>query len=160
VPEPAFPLPVRDLDWSPERARAFAEGVLELYTTFLAELPDLPVSPPVTTAGVRAAVAVEVPDEPLSDEALLAHLQTILDHSLRPGSGGFLAYISGAGTVPGAVADLLASGLNANVGGWLLSPAATEVELQLVRWLAERFGLPGTGPSRPRAPPASGAGLR
>jgi aromatic-L-amino-acid decarboxylase len=142
VPEPAFPLPVRDLDWSPERARAFAEGVLELYTTFLAELPDLPVSPPVTTAGVRAAVAVEVPDEPLSDEALLAHLQTILDHSLRPGSGGFLAYISGAGTVPGAVADLLASGLNANVGGWLLSPAATEVELQLVRWLAERFGLP------------------
>ncbi len=136
------PPPVRDLDWSPERARAFADRVLDLYASLLAELPDGPVSPSVTTAGVRAAVALDVPEEPLGDEALLAHLQAILDHSLRPGSGGFLAYISGAGTVPGAVADLLASGLNANVGGWMLSPAATEIELQLVRWLAGRFGLP------------------
>jgi len=142
VPRPEIPPPVRDLDWSPERARAFADRVLDLYVALLAELPDGPVSPPVTTAAVRAAVALDVPEEPLGDEALLAHLQAMLDNSLRPGSGGFLAYISGAGTVPGAVADLLASGLNANVGGWMLSPAATEIELQLVRWLAGRFGLP------------------
>jgi glutamate/tyrosine decarboxylase-like PLP-dependent enzyme len=82
------------------------------------------------------------PEEPLDDEALIAHLQTIVDHSLRPGSGGFMAYISGAGTVPGALADLLAAGLNANTGGWVLSPAATEIELQLVRWLVALFGLP------------------
>lgn len=142
MPGQEIPSPVRDLDWSPERARAFADRVLDLYVALLAELPDGPVSPPVTTAAVRAAVALDVPEEPLGDEALLAHLQAMLDHSLRPGSGGFLAYISGAGTVPGAVADLLASGLNANVGGWMLSPAATEIELQLVRWLAGRFGLP------------------
>lgn len=44
--------------------------------------------------------------------------------------------------MPGALADLLASGLNPNAGGWVLSPAATEVEQRLVRWLADRFGLP------------------
>ena len=44
--------------------------------------------------------------------------------------------------MPGAIADLLASGLNANSGGWFLSPAASEVESQLIRWLADRFGLP------------------
>ena len=136
------PAPVRDLDWSPERARAFGERVLELYASFLAELEHGPVTPPVTTAAVRRAVAQDVPEEPLSDEELLAHLRTIVDNSLRPGSGGFLAYISGGGTVPGAIADLLASGVNANVGGWVLSPAATEIELQLVRWLTARFGLP------------------
>ena len=54
-----------------------------------------------------------------------------------------MAYISGAGTVPGALVDLLASGLNANAGGWVLSPAATEVELQLVRYFTTLFGLPG-----------------
>jgi glutamate/tyrosine decarboxylase-like PLP-dependent enzyme len=38
--------------------------------------------------------------------------------------------------------DLLASALNPNVGGWLLSPAATEVEGQTVRWIAELIGYP------------------
>jgi glutamate/tyrosine decarboxylase-like PLP-dependent enzyme len=52
-----------------------------------------------------------------------------------------MAYISGAGTIPGAVADLLAAGLNQNVGGWRLSPAATEIELELGRWFARRLGL-------------------
>jgi glutamate/tyrosine decarboxylase-like PLP-dependent enzyme len=55
-----------------------------------------------------------------------------------------MAYISGAGTVPGAAADLLAAALNQNVGGWRLSPAATEIELHLGRWFASRFGLPST----------------
>ena len=136
------PPPVADLDWSPERATAFGSRVLELYSSFLAELPEAPTSPQLTTAGVRAAVAHDVPDEPLDEDALVAHLQAILDNSARLGSGGFLAVISGGGTVPGAVADLLASGLNANPGGWFLSPAATEIEGQLIRWLADRFGLP------------------
>ena len=136
------PRPVDDLDWSPERARAFAERILGLYTDYLASLAEGPASPRVTPGAVRAAVALDVPEEPMGDDAIVAHLQTMLDHSLRHGSGAFLAYISGAGTVPGAVADLLASGLNANSGGWVLSPAATEIELQLVRWLADLFGLP------------------
>lgn len=138
------PPPVADLDWPPDRARAFAARIVDLYAELLATLPEGPVSPQLTAGSVRDAVALEVPDEPLGDDALTAHLQAVLDNSLRPGSGGFLAYISGAGTVPGAIADLLASGLNANVGGWLLSPAATEIELQLVRWLTGIFGLPET----------------
>ena len=136
------PPPVADLDWSPERATAFGTRVLDLYTSFLADLPDAPTSPRLTTAGVRAAVALEVPEQPLDEDALIDHLQSILDNAPRLGSGGFLAYISGGGTVPGAIADLLASGLNANPGGWALSAGATEVEAQLIGWLANRFGLP------------------
>jgi aromatic-L-amino-acid/L-tryptophan decarboxylase len=141
-PEP--PAPVTDLDWPPERAQAFGARVLDLYASLLGELPDGPVTSAVSPDEVSRAVAIDVPDEPLGDDALLTHLEAIVEHSLRPGSGGFLGYISGAGTVPGAISDLLASGLNPNVGGWVLSPAATEVERQLVRWLADRFGLPET----------------
>ena len=54
--------------------------------------------------------------------------------------------ITSGGTVPGAISDVLASGVNSNVGGWMLSAAATEIEEQLVRWLCDRFGLPaGSG---------------
>ena len=36
------------------------------------------------------------------------------------------------------VEDLLAAGINQNVGGWRLSPGATEIELHLVRFFAEQ----------------------
>jgi aromatic-L-amino-acid/L-tryptophan decarboxylase len=140
--EDIAPPPVDDLDWSPDRARAFVDRVAEMYARYLEELPGGQVSPQLTTGDVRKAVALDVAEEPLAEEALLEHLRAILDNSLSTGHGGFMAYISGSGTVPGAAADLLASGLNANVGGWVLSPAATEVEIRLVRWLAGRFGLP------------------
>ncbi|MFI5052459.1 MAG: pyridoxal phosphate-dependent decarboxylase family protein [Acidimicrobiales bacterium] len=136
------PAPVTDLDWSPQRARQFANHIVDLYAAFLATLPDGPASPHVTPASARAAVTFDVPELPLGDEVIAGRLQALLDNSTRPGSGGFLAYISGAGTVPGAIVDLLASGLNANVGGWAISPAASEVERQLVDWFAERFGYP------------------
>ena len=38
--------------------------------------------------------------------------------------------------------DLLAAALNPNVGAWALSPAATEIEAQTVRWIAELIGYP------------------
>ena len=77
--------------WRPERARAFAERILGLYTDYLASLAEGPASPSVTPAAVRAAVALDVPEEPLGDDAIVAHLQTVLDHSLRHGSGAFFA---------------------------------------------------------------------
>ena len=38
--------------------------------------------------------------------------------------------------------DLLAAAVNANCGGWAIAPAATEIELQTVRWIAEFIGFP------------------
>lgn len=140
--ETSAPEPMQDLNWSAARGRAFAERMLDVWEELLTELPDLPVARQEGESEVRAAVALPIPDEPLSDEALVAHLRAIVAHSTYIGSPRFLAYISGAGTVPGAAAELLAAGLNPNLRGWLLSPAATEIELHLGRWFAQRFGLP------------------
>jgi glutamate/tyrosine decarboxylase-like PLP-dependent enzyme len=139
------PEPIRDLDWDAAKARAFADGATDIWEELLRSLPTLPVSRRVTEAEVHAAVALDVPVEPMPKDDLLAYLRdVVLEHSMYPGHPRFYAYISGAGTVPGAVADLLAAGLNANLGGWRLSPAATEIELNLTRWFADRFGLPDT----------------
>jgi glutamate/tyrosine decarboxylase-like PLP-dependent enzyme len=137
------PPPFRDLDWDPERAEAFAEEIIGVWTELLRSLRDGPVvAPHLTQEAVREAVAADVPEEPMATEELVEHLRTMLDHSLKAGHPAHLSYITGAGTVPGAAADLLASGLNPNVGGWLLSPAATEIEVQLTRWFAGQLGLP------------------
>jgi aromatic-L-amino-acid/L-tryptophan decarboxylase len=140
------PAPVTDLDWDYERARAFTDELVEIWTELLASLRNGPVVPPnLTQETVQDAVALDVPDEPMPTEALVSHLrEAVLDNSLKSGHPAHLAYITGTGTVPGAAADLLASGLNANAGGWLLAPAATEIELQLTRWFAGLLDLPET----------------
>jgi glutamate/tyrosine decarboxylase-like PLP-dependent enzyme len=40
------------------------------------------------------------------------------------------------------LAQLLAAAINANVGAWKLSPMATEMEAQTIRWLAQFIGYP------------------
>ena len=141
------PAPVTDLAWDADRARALGGEVVELWGELLDRLPSLPVGGRATAAEVRAAVTRDIPSEPLSMDALMAMLRTIvLEHATYTGHPGFMAYISGAGTIPGAAADLLAAAINQNVGGWRLSPAATEIELHLCRWFAGRLGLPaGSG---------------
>jgi aromatic-L-amino-acid decarboxylase len=140
------PAPVRDLDWEPERARAFTDRVADLYEEVLTRLRDLPVSRGWGVEEVRRAVTMPVPDDPMPEDELIEYLRRMtFDYSGFLGHPRFYAYISGAGTVPGAAADLLASGLNMNVGGWRLAPSATEIELGLCRWFAQDvFGLPGT----------------
>ncbi len=143
APAPQAPPAVDDLDWDPERARRFTEAAVDLFVEYLERLPDMPVAPPEGEDEVRAAMAIPVPDQPMADEDVLAYLREVAFRwSMYPGHPRFLAYITGAGTVPGVAADLLASGLNQNLGGWRLSPAGTEIELHLTRWFAQQFGLP------------------
>ena len=139
------PAPVTDLAWDADRAHELGDEVVDLWSEVLERLPSLPVGGRATAEEVRAAVTREVPDAPLSADELMATLRTIaLEHATYTGHPRFMAYITGAGTVPGAAADLLAAALNQNVGGFRLSPAGTEIELHLGRWFARRLGLPST----------------
>jgi len=75
----------------------------------------------------------------------IAGLIDIFAESILPyGSGNlhplFAGWVQGAGTPVGMVADMLASGLNANCGG--RNHIALDVEQQITLWLAEMFGLP------------------
>jgi len=139
------PAPVPDLDWEPERARELGGAAVELWAELLGRLPELPVSRGLGAAEVRDLLELEVPEEGLSNAELMDRLRPLVfDASMFPGHPGFSAYVSGAGTVPGAVADLLAAALNQNLGGFRLSPGANQVEAALVRFLASSFGLPET----------------
>ena len=139
------PQPFTELDWDPARARAFAGRTADLYEELLRELPDLPVNRGRSAREVREAVAISVPDDPMPEDRLFEYLRDLMfEWSMYPGHPRFAGYITGAGTVPGAAADLLAAAVNMNLGGWMLSPSASEVEHHLMRWFASAFGLPST----------------
>ena len=136
------PEPLRDLDWDPERARAFTDRTADLFEELLHRLRNLPVTNRVTIPDVRDAVAIDVPEEPMPQDALISYLHDmVFERSMYPGHPRFMAYVSGPGTIPGAAADLLAAGLNMNAGGWLLSPSASEIERHLTATFARWFGM-------------------
>jgi glutamate/tyrosine decarboxylase-like PLP-dependent enzyme len=65
----------------------------------------------------------------------------LLNHSLLNGHPKFFGYITSSPTQIGALADMLAAVVNPNVGANILSPVATAIERQTVRWLAEFIGV-------------------
>jgi aromatic-L-amino-acid/L-tryptophan decarboxylase len=83
-----------------------------------------------------------LPEQGISVEELFSKIPDLLfNHSLLNGHPKFFGYITSSPAPIGALADLLASTVNPNVGANILSPVATEIEKQTVRWLAEFIGV-------------------
>jgi aromatic-L-amino-acid/L-tryptophan decarboxylase len=71
-----------------------------------------------------------------------AFMRDILPYSVGNAHPGFMGWVHGGGTPVGMLAEMLAAGLNANLGGRDQIPV--EVERQVVRWVRELFGFPDT----------------
>lgn len=81
-----------------------------------------------------------------AEDVLSKAAELLFGHSLLNGHPKFLGYITSSAAPIGALADLLATAVNPNVGAQILSPIATEIEKQTVKWLAEFIGVsPGYG---------------
>ncbi len=111
----------------------------------------------IDTIAERAITAAENPDEVklllgldgsmpkdvVESRRLLEEVtQALFDHSLFNGHPRFGAYITSSPAPIGVLGDFLAAAINQNVGAWKLSPLATEIEAQTVRWIAEFIGYP------------------
>ena len=89
-----------------------------------------------------------IPDEPLprAPTALReVHAQftnTILPYSSGNVHPGFMGWVQGGGTPVGMLAEMLAAGMNANLGG--RHHMAIEIERQMIAWTRDLFGFPDT----------------
>jgi glutamate/tyrosine decarboxylase-like PLP-dependent enzyme len=125
-------------DWPAFRAQAHA--MLDDILDHVAGIRSQPVwrAPPSELPASLAAGPPEAP-EPLADihADFLRDVAPFAVGNLHP---RFMGWVHGAGTVVGAVAEMLAAGLNANLGGRWQAPI--RLELQVVRWMAGLTGLP------------------
>lgn len=86
-----------------------------------------------------------LPEEGLPASELISQASSLLfDHSLLNGHPKFMGYITASASPIGALAELLAAAVNPNVGANVLSPMATAIEKQTVRWLGELIGYSPT----------------
>jgi glutamate/tyrosine decarboxylase-like PLP-dependent enzyme len=125
--------------------RALGHRLVDQLAALLQAIPQGPVARDQSPSSVRQALDLNgpLPEHGTAPGPLLENTARLLfDHSLFNAHPRFFGYITAAPTPIGILGDFLASALNANVGGWMLGPAATEVEAQTVRWIAELIGYP------------------
>jgi glutamate/tyrosine decarboxylase-like PLP-dependent enzyme len=125
--------------------RVLGHQVVERIAGFLDSLPGRPVTRAESPDLIRQALEA---DRPLPmqgrDAAGLLNLAAdlLIEHSLFNGHPRFWGYITSSAAPIGALGEMLASAVNPNVGAWLLSPMASEIEAQTIRWVADLIGYP------------------
>lgn len=127
--------------------RKLGHALVDAIAEFYDSLPTRALTRDQSPSEVRALIGDDSLPEHGEDPAAL--LQTFapifFDHSLHNGHPRFLGYITSSAAPLGALGDLLAAAVNPNLGAWGLSPVATEIERQTIRWLAELIGYPSDG---------------
>ncbi len=125
--------------------REAGHAMVDRLADFLAGLGDGKVTAGERPAEIRDALGT---DRPLPDRGedpvvlLRETTEQLIAHSLFNGHPQFYGYITSSPTHIGMLGDLLAAAINPNVGAHRLSPAATEIEGQAVRWICELIGYP------------------
>ncbi len=131
------------LEMSPDEFRVAGHKLIDDIADFLGGLPEAPVTTGEPPSKIRNFIGAdrELPVKGANPAELLESVtKDLFEHSLFNGHPNFLGYITSSAAPIGALAETLAATVNPNVGGWTLSPVATEIELQSIRWIAELIG--------------------
>jgi len=121
--------------------RTLAHRMVDDAITYLETVRERPVWQPIPDE-IADQFKVSAPHEPAGAERTYEEfLETILPYPMGTTHPRFWGWYMGAGTVFGALADLMASTMNSNLGGG--NHVANLVEEQVINWMKEMLGLPG-----------------
>ncbi|MDP9206048.1 MAG: aminotransferase class V-fold PLP-dependent enzyme [Gemmatimonadota bacterium] len=133
-------------DLPSEQFRAIGHSLVDSIADFLHGLPGAPTATSFLPDALRTALGRrELPEEGRDIAPVIKEFsEKFFRLSTHNGSPRFFGYITSSAAPIGALADMLAASVNPNCGAWALSPIATEIENETIRWLSEFMGLPGT----------------
>lgn len=120
--------------------------LIDQLAAFYSGMADRPVTCGETPSQIREVLGTAtLPTEGQPVQQIVERTINLLtNHSLFNGHPKFFGYITSSPAPVGALADLLAAAVNANVGANILSPMATAIEKQTIKWLAEFIGVPAS----------------
>jgi aromatic-L-amino-acid decarboxylase len=120
--------------------RVQAHSMMDDMLDYIEHIRERPVWQPIPDerrARFRAAVPYQPTDLGTVHQEFMQEVLPFAGGNVHP---GFMGWVQGGGTPVGMLAEMLAAGLNANLGGRDHIPI--EVERQIVRWVREIFGFP------------------
>jgi glutamate/tyrosine decarboxylase-like PLP-dependent enzyme len=128
---------------SKEEMKAYGYKIIDL----IAEHYDtIETQKPVTSAS-RAQMddlfLQEAPDKSMpADEVLDFVMENVIPHSNLTTHPKSFSFVPGPSNYISTLADTLATGFNIFSGGWIVSPAAAELEIVTMNWLLKMFNFP------------------
>jgi glutamate/tyrosine decarboxylase-like PLP-dependent enzyme len=132
------------INMSAEEFRRLGYSLVDSLASLFDSFADRPVAAGTTPSGIRQMLGTAgLPEDGQDPETVLkSATQLLFDTSTFNGHPKFLGFITAPASPIGVLGEFLAAGVNANVGAWSLSPSATEIERQALRWVAELIGFP------------------
>lgn len=135
------------IEMGSDEFREIGHHLVDRIAELLESLPTRPVTTGEAPPAIRKALDSDrrLPDLGADPAELMDRAAELLfDHSLYNSHPRFWGYVTASAAPIGILGDLLASAVNQNTGAWFLSPMASEIEAQTIRWIAELLGLPTT----------------
>ena len=123
-----------------DEMRALAHRMVDDAITYLETVRERPVWQPIPDEIAARFDAARSHEPGGAEAAYQEFLETILPYPMGNTHPRFWGWYMGTGTVLGALADLMASTMNPNLGGG--NHVANLVEEQVVNWMKEMMGFP------------------
>src|SRR5947208_4160549 len=135
------------LDPTPDEIGDWGNSVIQFVAEYLGGLRDHKVYRHISSREIRDSLDPALPAKGIDFDALLkVFRENIIPFSRQNAHPRMFGYVQSPGTPVAAVADLLASMLNANLTIWRTVPAPVELARITTGWIRQILGVnPGTG---------------
>jgi glutamate/tyrosine decarboxylase-like PLP-dependent enzyme len=123
--------------------RRLARLTADAVSDYLGALADLPVASPGTAADFAALVDEPLPEDGRGvEDGIRFFVDRVVPRMTRVNHPRFHAYIPCPSSFAGAVGGMLAAGTNPFTGSWLGGATLAQLELTVLRWIAQLVGYP------------------
>lgn len=148
-------------DWTPDELRRNGSAALDRLHAYFTGIRARPVRPPhLDPCAVLASFDEPLPENAQSFTTILDDTDSrVLEQSVLWNHPRHHAYFSNSSSGPAIIAELYAAALNSNVMAFDAAPAASAVERQTLRWVADLANITWPDPDAVLVDGASQASL-
>ena len=126
-----------------EEFRKYGHELVDWMADYFDKVESYPVLPNVKPGDIMKQISDVAPDQAESFDAIFADFkEKILPGMTHWESPNFMAYFPANKSKASVLAEMLMSTMGAQCMLWLTSPAAAELEEQMMFWLRDMLGLP------------------
>ncbi|XP_019178236.1 PREDICTED: tyrosine decarboxylase 1 [Ipomoea nil] len=128
-----------------EQLREYGHKMVDFIADYYKNIESFPVLSQVQPGYLRGLLPESAPTHPETLQDVLQDVQTkILPGVTHWQSPDYFAYFPSNSSVAGFLGEMLSAGINMVGFSWITSPAATELEMIVLDWLAKALKLPDT----------------
>ncbi|XBH97103.1 hypothetical protein VPH35_087383 [Triticum aestivum] len=145
---------------NPEDVRACLYKAADFITDYYISIESMPVLPDVKPGYLRNELMASPPEHSAPFDVTMKELRTsVVPGMMHWANPNFFAFFPSTNSAAAIAGELIASAMNTVGFTWQAAPAATEMEVLVLDWLAQLLRLPASFMNRTSAGHGTGGGV-